>query len=110
MDSVGMHSLSSAAAQGGQTTSSEHASGSVFTGWGTDVQTPQDASHQGGILSSVFCANVFIPRVYIELYHDTLEASCGARVATADSRLSIRVRVPITALCYDYACMATAMV
>ena len=84
-----MHSLSSAAAQGGQTTSSEHASGSVFTGWGTDVRV-----------------NVFIPRVY----HDTLEASCGARVATADSRLSIRVRVPIAALCYDYACMATAMV
>ena len=25
--------------------SSEHANGSAFTGWGTDVQTPQDASH-----------------------------------------------------------------
>ena len=33
-----MHSLGSAAAQGGQDTSSEHASGSPCTGWGLDVQ------------------------------------------------------------------------
>ena len=38
MDSVDVHSLGSAAAQGGQDTSSEHASGSPFTGWGLDVQ------------------------------------------------------------------------
>ena len=39
------HPISSAAAQpqGGQTASNEHANGSVFSGWGTDVQTPQDA-------------------------------------------------------------------
>ena len=33
MDSVGVHTLGSAAAQGGQDTSSEHANGSPFTGW-----------------------------------------------------------------------------
>ena len=45
MGPVGVHSLGPAAAQGGQDTSSEHASGSLFTGWGTDIQTPQYASH-----------------------------------------------------------------
>ena len=44
MDSVGVHSLGSAAAQGGQDTYNEHASGSPFTGWGSaDVQAMQDA-------------------------------------------------------------------
>ena len=33
-----MHSLGSAAAQGGQDTSTEHANGSHFTGWDTGVQ------------------------------------------------------------------------
>ena len=49
MDSIGVHSLGSAAAQGGQDTSTEHTSGSHFTGWDTGVpsaQASQDAPHQ----------------------------------------------------------------
>ena len=38
MDSVGVHSLGSAAAQGGQDTYNEYANGSPFTGWSSDVQ------------------------------------------------------------------------
>ena len=45
MDSVGVHSLGSAAAQGGQDTYNEYASGSPFTGWGPDVQALQDTPH-----------------------------------------------------------------
>ena len=49
MDSVGVHSLvyglGSAAAQGGQDTYNEHASGSPFTRWGSDVQALQDTPH-----------------------------------------------------------------
>ena len=45
MDSVGVHSLGSAAAQGGQDTSTEHANGSHFTGWDMGVQASQDAPH-----------------------------------------------------------------
>ena len=43
MDSFGVRSLGSAAAQGGQDTSSEHANGSPFTGWDSVVQASQDA-------------------------------------------------------------------
>ena len=44
MDSFGVRSLGSAAAQGGQDTYNEHASGSPFSGWGSaDVQALQDA-------------------------------------------------------------------
>ena len=43
MDSIGVHSLGSAAAQGGQDTSTEHANGSHFTGWDMGVQASQDA-------------------------------------------------------------------
>ena len=46
MDSIGVHSLGSAAAQGGQDTSTEHANGSHFTGWDSGVQASQDAPHQ----------------------------------------------------------------
>ena len=46
MDSVGVHTLGSAAAQGGQDTSSEHANGSTFTGWDSGVQASQDAPCQ----------------------------------------------------------------
>ena len=46
MDSVGVHTLSSAAAQGGQDTSNEHANGSPFTGWDSGVQASQDAPCQ----------------------------------------------------------------
>ena len=46
MDSVGVHPLGSAAAQGGQDTSTEHANGSHFTGWDSGVQASQDAPHQ----------------------------------------------------------------
>ena len=45
MDSIGVHSLGSAAAQGGQDTSTEHANGSHFTGWDMGVQASQDAPH-----------------------------------------------------------------
>ena len=40
MDSVGVHTLGSAAAQGGQDTSSEHANGSPFTGWELGLGRP----------------------------------------------------------------------
>ena len=57
MDSVGVHTALStllarfgwgcrAGRQGGQDTYNEHASGSPFTGWGSDVQALQDAPHQ----------------------------------------------------------------
>ena len=47
MDSIGVHSLSSAAAQGGQDTSTEHANGSHFTGWDTGVQVKEDMGGPG---------------------------------------------------------------
>ena len=55
MDSVGVHSLGSAAAQGGQDTSTEHANGSHFTGWDMGVQASQDAAHhvKSGLRCSV---------------------------------------------------------
>ena len=46
----GVHALSSTAAQGGQSTTSDHANGSTITGWDTTmdtiVQALRDASHQ----------------------------------------------------------------
>ena len=45
MDSVGVHTLGSAAAQGGQDTTYEHANGSPFSRWGSDVQASRDAPH-----------------------------------------------------------------
>ena len=47
MDSVGVHPLGSAAAQGGQDTYNKYANGSPFTGWSSDVQALQDAPHHG---------------------------------------------------------------
>ena len=49
MDPVGVHSLDPAATQGRQDASGEHANGSLFTGWGTDTQTSQDAPHHGSV-------------------------------------------------------------
>ena len=48
MDSIGVHSLGSAAAQGGQDTFPEHANGSPLTGWDASVQASQDASYHTG--------------------------------------------------------------
>ena len=47
MDSFGVRSLGSAAAQGGQDTSTEHTNGSPLTGWDASVQASQDASYHG---------------------------------------------------------------
>ena len=49
MDPIGVHSLGSAAAQGGQDTSTEHANGSHFTGWDMGVQASQDAAVEDAI-------------------------------------------------------------
>ena len=48
MDPVGVHSLSPAAAQGRQDTSSEHANGLLFTGWGADTQSPEGQTRTAG--------------------------------------------------------------
>ena len=45
MDSFGVRSLGSAAAQGGQDTFPEHANGSPLTGWDASVQASRDASY-----------------------------------------------------------------
>ena len=50
MDSFGVRSLGSAAAQGGQDTSTEHTNGSLFTGWDASVQASRDASCQNTII------------------------------------------------------------
>ena len=48
-----MHSLGSAAAQGGQDTYNEYANGSPFTGWSSDVQALQDAPHHSLITLTI---------------------------------------------------------
>ena len=47
MDSFGVRSLGSAAAQGGQDTFPEHTNGSPLTGWDASVQASRDASYHG---------------------------------------------------------------
>ena len=47
MDSFGVRSLGSAAAQGGQDTFPEHENGSPLTGWDASVQASRDASYHG---------------------------------------------------------------
>ena len=47
MDSFGVRSLGSAAAQGGQDTFHEHENGSPLTGWDASVQASRDASYHG---------------------------------------------------------------
>ena len=62
MDSVGVHPLGSAAAQGGQDTYNEYANGSPFTGWSSDVQALQDAPHHSHNHSELYSPHLVTAR------------------------------------------------